>query len=331
MKCIIYTSSAREKKIQIWEIDHYGKLYLMQVKNILGFCHNMSISNKLKKLYLGTREKHSIATFKINHDGSLIDDKIIYIDIIPTYVSIDIENKNFYIASYQNNCFVKYCINQNNDIEKDKYQLFSNLQGCHSINIDKKNNNIWIACLKDNNIKIYGLSYNKVSSIKKVISFKEKNFGPRHIVFHNKKNYVYVINELNSTVSIIKSDYNNQNIIKSRNIIPYHLDNKYYWASDIHITPNDRWLYCCDRYHNIISKFEISPEGDNIIFQNYYNTESRPRSFDIEPRGKFLIVLGEISNYISIYHIDKTDGSLELTDRKKAHNQPIWVSALNLK
>ncbi|WP_436201218.1 beta-propeller fold lactonase family protein [Astrobacterium formosum] len=54
-------------------------------------------------------------------------------------------------------------------------------------------------------------------------------------------------------------------------------------------------------------------------------TELQPRGFRIDPNGKFLVVAGEKSGWISAYRIDKQTGDLDLLSRHLVGKGAAWV------
>lgn len=72
------------------------------------------------------------------------------------------------------------------------------------------------------------------------------------------------------------------------------------WAADIHITPDGRHLYACDRTASLITVFSVSEDGSVLNKEGFQPTETQPRGFNIDNRGKYLIAAGQnrtISRY----------------------------------
>jgi 6-phosphogluconolactonase (cycloisomerase 2 family) len=56
-----------------------------------------------------------------------------------------------------------------------------------------------------------------------------------------------------------------------------------------------------------------------------YPTEKQPRGFTIDPSGKFLLAVGQLSNSMTSYAIDKKDGKLTKLKEYPMGKNPNWV------
>lgn len=156
--------------------------------------------------------------------------------------------------------------------------------------------------------------------------------GPRHMAFHHKGNYAYVINEFNGTINVIAT--NNATgagprIVQTLDIILAGFSD-ILWAADIHITPNGRWLYCSDRSASVISWFAVSKDGSMISLLGYQETEIQPRGFNIDSQGRFLVAAGQKSHHITVYAISSQSGKLTPLARYAVGHGPMWVTILAL-
>ena len=83
------------------------------------------------------------------------------------------------------------------------------------------------------------------------------------------------------------------------------------WAADIHITPDGRHLYACDRTSSLITIFSVSEDGSVLAVEGFQPTETQPRGFNIDHSGKYLIAAGQKSHHIALYEIKGEQGLLE--------------------
>ncbi|MFI4846910.1 MAG: beta-propeller fold lactonase family protein [Candidatus Makana argininalis] len=327
MSIIVYVTSTESCQIHVFKMNNKGHLNLLQIINTKYKGNTIAIHPFKNYFYLGIKNNCGIINYKINKYGFLKKICITKLPADPTYIYIDIFGKFIYIASFSKGNLIISNINSQYIIEKPK-QIINGLIGCHSINYDLINKNIWIICLKKNLIKIFNFKKNGILSFfrNKNINFEYKD-GPRHITFHKNQKYAYVINELSGTVSIVYiDDKTKKNIIVNKFNI---MNSKYIynaWSSDIHITPNGKWLYCCDRNLNIISIFSVSKKGDNIYFLGFIKTTIQPRTFIIDKYGKFIIISGQKSNNIYIYKINNKSGLLYKINSYQVGSGPTWIS-----
>ncbi len=132
--------------------------------------------------------------------------------------------------------------------------------------------------------------------------------GPRFAVFHNDDHFLYVINELASTVSHFTWCEDRFVYGKTISTLPKETTVSNI-CSDIHITPDGHYLYASNRGHDSITAFSICSDGDLKWVGNYACHGKTPRNFAISPDGTCLLVGNQDSDTISVYRIDK-DGSL---------------------
>lgn len=88
--------------------------------------------------------------------------------------------------------------------------------------------------------------------------------GPRHLSFHPHRQWIYVVNELNSTVSLIKKDESGFTLKSSFTTLPenYTEENT---SADIHISSDGKFLYASNRGHNSIAIFSIETDGELLL------------------------------------------------------------------
>lgn len=97
------------------------------------------------------------------------------------------------------------------------------------------------------------------------------------------------------------------------------------WAADIHLTPDGRHLYACDRTASIITIFSVSEDGSVLSIEGYQNTETQPRGFNLDHSGKYLIAAGQKSHHIAVYEIKGEQGLLGEKGRYAVGEGPMWV------
>jgi 6-phosphogluconolactonase (cycloisomerase 2 family) len=145
--------------------------------------------------------------------------------------------------------------------------------------------------------------------------------GPRHVAFHPNGAILYVINELTATITAFAFDPASgalgdelQTISTVPQNFPAHKS-----TAEILVHPSGKFLYGSNR------KFEDHPLADSIVTYSIddagklrlvgYTTHQIgfPRSFGIEPTGRWLYAMGQKNDSIVQFHIDPTTGALSPT------------------
>ncbi len=136
--------------------------------------------------------------------------------------------------------------------------------------------------------------------------------GPRHLVFHPNGQWLYVLNELNSTITSFA--YNSQlgtfKQLYTLSTLPeaYTAFNK---AAEISIHPNGRWLYASNRGHNSIVAFTIDPQnGQLTLIEHETEDIDTPRHFSLDPSGQYCLVANRNGHRINSFRIDMANGEL---------------------
>lgn len=325
MNFIVYSTHPECQKIKVWNLncENNRELHLIQTINVEGNPQAMCINIKKKVIYIGIRPNFSIFTYKINLDGTLIKIGHTKLPGSPSYISIDRNFFYIFTASYNNSLFTIHSL-QESGVPNVSHKIIENIKGCHSVNIDLNNKIIFTLALLEDCIYFYIINKDGFIELHNNGKLRtEKNTGPRHMCFHPNKKYFYSINELSSTVDIWKTG----KIIKkiqTKSILPSNFNHSK-WAADIHITPNGKFLYTCERISNIITIFKVSENKGYIDIIGYKKTEEQPRSFSIDKTGKYLVISGQKSNFIKVYKINNKNGKLKFVSRKFAGINPIWV------
>ena len=86
-----------------------------------------------------------------------------------------------------------------------------------------------------------------------------------------------------------------------------------------------RFLYAANRGHDSLAIIQLDKDGSALKTAGHAKTEKTPRSFDIDPTGKFVIAAGESSGHLAVSRIDEKTGELSLRHRLKLGDRLWWV------
>lgn len=136
--------------------------------------------------------------------------------------------------------------------------------------------------------------------------------GPRHLAFHPSKPWVYVINELDSTVTAYSFDAATGALqpfqVLSALADTFTGNSR---ASEIEIDGAGHMLYASNRGAESIAVFGIDPfTGRLAVRQTASCAGKTPRFFTLEPGGRWIYVLNEDSDTIVRFSKCARDGAL---------------------
>lgn len=138
--------------------------------------------------------------------------------------------------------------------------------------------------------------------------------GPRHCVFSPDGKYCYMINELESSFSVLAYDEKagSFTLIETKPTVVDDTFTGETTCADVHILPNGSFLYGSNRGHNSIVVYAIDKVTGRLTYVN--NTPCGgeiPRNFAIDPTGKYMLVANQDTDNIVVFAIDPKNGTLK--------------------
>jgi 6-phosphogluconolactonase len=158
----------------------------------------------------------------------------------------------------------------------------------------------------------------------------QQGAGPRHLTLHPNGKYLYVINELDSTLTAFK--YNGAtgtlSLIETVSTLPSDFSGVSYCA-DVRVSPSGRFIYGSNRGHNSIVVFEIDQSSGKLTPLEHVSTEGKwPRNFNIDPGGRFLLVANQHTDNVVTFSIDGRSGRLKPTGQVTEIPVPVCLKFL---
>lgn len=151
--------------------------------------------------------------------------------------------------------------------------------------------------------------------------------GPRHLVFHPNGQFVYVINELNSSVTAFRYDATSGllHTIESVSTLPAGFDGDNACA-EIAISQDGRFLYGSNRGHDSIVVYAVDEATGTLQPIQHISTEGKhPRHFALTPSGRSMIVANRDTNNLTLFRIEQGTGKLEYTGTSIEVAKPVCV------
>ncbi len=153
----------------------------------------------------------------------------------------------------------------------------------------------------------------------------EDGAGPRHLTLHPGGKWIYVINELNSTVTQVSREGGTLRVIDSWSTLPADFTGESFCA-DIHVSSDGRFIYGSNRGHNSIVVFAVDDESGALTPLEYESVAGDwPRNFALSPAENYLLVANQRSKNITTLARNEETGMLDFVSSTKA---PIPVCIL---
>jgi 6-phosphogluconolactonase len=157
--------------------------------------------------------------------------------------------------------------------------------------------------------------------------------GPRHFALHPNGKFAYVISEIQGSVSAFSADLKAGTFQRLQTISTLPKDYKgTIEDAEIEVHPSGKFLYASNRGDaNSIAVFAIDPaKGTLTTVEITPSQGNTPRSFAIDPTGRFLFAANEKSNNIVVFKIDQKTGRLTPTGKVLDVGAPVCVKFLKV-
>jgi len=279
-----------------------------------------------------------VVAYKIGEDGNLkFLNKQISNGAGPCHIDVSADGKYAAIATYGGGTTSVYPINADGTLNPASSLIDNNslldpnqniVSHAHSIKFSPFDGKVYSADLGTDKLNIYSNKNGVLINGKQNFVKITEGAGPRHFDFHQSGKIIYVINELNSTVTVLKKEKNIWHVIQNISTLPADFEGKSYCA-DIHISSDGRFLYGTNRGHNSVVIFEVKPKSNELKFLRTVSVEGDwPRNFTLSPDGDFLLVANQRSGNITVFKINKETGMPEFTGKEIELPAPVCLEFL---
>lgn len=257
-----------------------------------------------------------IVAFRINDNGSLsfLNKQPSY-GADPCYVDVSTDGKFAAIANYGGGTVALYPVDENGKLLPATSVVQHRGSGpntarqgaphAHSIRFSPFSSQLFSADLGTDQLLIYDLSpaTRQMTPAAQPFAALPPGSGPRHFDFSADGKFIYVVNELNSTVTIYENQNGRFTELQSVATVPAGTGEGNYCA-DIHLSADEKFLYVSNRGHNSIAVFSRHANGLLTLRTNVSTRGDWPRNFTIDPTGKFLLAANQRSGNIVVFKLE---------------------------
>ena len=170
--------------------------------------------------------------------------------------------------------------------------------------------------------------------------------GPRHLTMHRSERFVWVLNELEGTLTTYAFDKQHGTLAKLQEVDATDPGNNTHEgrSAEIQITPSGRFIYVTNRQEGNIGIFRVDPATGFVTRSAHDYSDGNiiwPRNFAIDETGRFLILANERMNKppgpvspeaptLLVYEINQADGSLTRTQVLQTITGAEWTGIMHL-
>jgi 6-phosphogluconolactonase len=276
----------------------------------------------------------------------------------PCHVSFDANHRYLFTANYMDGVVAVFPIERGGGIgaatsshqHQGKGPNAERQEGphAHSIYADPANRFVYSCDLGNDHVEGYRFNPgNGTITPSKIATTKiAPGSGPRHLVL-DPRGYVYVINELTSTVTVLRRDeatgaMHTLQTISSRpseaqtsaGTIPNRGSQMF--AAEIALSPNGKSLYVSNRgldrrSISTIAVFRVAPDGRLSLAQQMWTRGQIPRHFSLDPSGHWMLVANQKSGDIFVFAVNSRTGELTPTGGRLRIGTPACVAFMPTK
>ncbi len=132
----------------------------------------------------------------------------------------------------------------------------------------------------------------------------EPGAGPRHIIPSADSRYLFILNELDSTLNVARDG----KIIAKASTLPPGFEGSNTCAA-IHKSNDDRFLYASNRGHDSIAIFAWDSAGETLEPRGHHPTAGHePRDFSLTPDDNWLVAANQNSHTLVSFRRDAASG-----------------------
>ncbi len=335
----VYVSEYSKQQITIYKLDPLNmKLVRTGYQMIDGSPFALTTNNKKDILYASIPDKMKLASFTINAEtGALSWKNSINSADKACHLSVSKNDRYLLSAYFGASKLAIYPIDSEGELIENPSQVLQEDKWPHMAQVSPDGEIVYVPNMGADLINQYRLNQQE-GTLTKLIPDKITTpyyTGPRHLAFHPSLNVVYFSMERSSQT--IACQYSSQGLSAPFQTVD-NLPSDYAsqkWSSDIHVSPNGKYLYTANRVrpedsdNGTITAFSVDQVTGELTLINRFKTQKTVRSFDIDPSGHFLIAAGEKSGKIILYKI-LDDGSIDEQQEIETGSEIWWVCCLRL-
>ncbi len=336
----VYVGNAESQSVTIFSLTTDGALTSVDTKMVPGPAKPgsttpMAVSPDKRFLFVALRnEPYSAATFAIDPKTG----KLTYVGSGPladamAYIATDRSGKFLLSASYGGGKIAVSPIG-GNGVASTAQQVIASQPNAHAVLADRANRHVLYTSLGNDYIGqlVFDAATGKLTPNDSPTMSVKPKAGPRHFRFSSDERFVYLLCELDASIYVFPYDAATGRLAKETQIasaLPPGFTGKP-WAADIHLTPNNKFLYASERTSSTLAAFRIDAKSGALSPIGSYPTETQPRGFAIDPTGRTLLAAGQLSNSLTAYAIDAERGMLRPLGRYPVGKNPNWVEIVSL-
>lgn len=272
---------------------------------------------------------------------ALIDKSSSY-GVSPCHVSTDETGQWLYLSHYAGGSLTAIAIQPNGELGPSFDSLShhghsvhptrQDVPHVHSIQAIRGTGYFLVADLGKDQLDFYQLNNGKIEQAPIPSIQAEAGTGPRHFVLSADQRFLYISEELTSSVSVYALDLANKStrFLQRLPTLPADFTDQN-TVADIHLSSDGKFLYVSNRGHDSLAIYGVSPDDGQLSLVTYQLTGGKtPRNFMIDPQGAFVLVAHQDSDDVIYFERDANTGLLQQSELSLSIPSPVCLQWLEL-
>lgn len=332
MPTVVYVSNAESGTVSVLHLDlSSGALATEQTLELGGMLMPMAVSPDRRHLYVARRsEPLAVCSLRIApHDGRLSPIGEAALPASMAHLATDATGRFLFSASYGGDQVAVSPIGPDGAAQPAQ-QVVPTEPKAHALRSDPGNRFAFATSLGGDRVLQFRFdaSSGRLTANDPPACVVRHGAGPRHLAFHPNGCTVYLLNELDASLDVLAMDPQRGSLrhVQTLSAWPASASGAP-WASDLHLTPDARFLYASERRTSTLAAF-AADAGGGLSALGSVPTQAQPRGFAIEPSGRFLLAAGQASHRLGVHAIDGVTGALTAVGEHAVGRDPNWVEAI---
>lgn len=251
----------------------------------------------------------------------------------PCFVAVSDDGRFAAIANYGGGSVAVYALSgegkptQTDFVQHEGSSVNPQRQGephAHAVQFTKDGRRLLAADLGTDELIVYDVSEEGKLRRNDAATFKlPDGHGPRHFAFSPDEQYVLVINELSSIVTVLRFDGDKLQSVGEYSTLPQGFSGNNTTA-EIQFHPNREYVYGSNRGHDSLAVFEWGKTGKLTPLGHVSTGGKTPRNFRLSPDGQWLIAANQDSDNLVVFRIGEAGMPLP-TGESQELSKPVCI------
>ncbi len=268
----------------------------------------------------------------------------------PCYVSVHPSGKAIYAANYSSGSFVAYALNAEGSLDASGKVAFDcrtngecgvpgpqkdrqEASHLHCATLSPSGHHLVVCDLGTDSLLVFTLDAKTALPHPKPHRVSNApGSGPRHVAFHPNGRWLYVIHELDLTISCYDWNHGKPTMREDSVIstVAPGVDRKGMTACELWISPDGKFAYANNRGVDEIIVYAIDTTTAKLAEQQRFGSGGKiPRIFRFDPTHRWLVACNQSApGTIAVFAHDPATGKVDPTPRILAANTPMdicWI------